>query len=348
MSKNQKTKLLLVLFVMSSVAFTCEEKQEKSLSDNLLEVTGYTLINTAGRCGISSKDNANYFTKGTVVSGTSTIVDRIDTQLPEAGTLEIYYPRGTSTSLPVIVLFPGGNVNSSFYSRYAARIAADGYAVYIPNRCTIFFGQYFLKVSSAAGNEVYALSNTQNADASSPLFGRLNPERMGYLGHSLGGVTSIYALNGICQFPFCDTGSAFLSQVKVAAVYGAGLTTQLDASKIRLDASGKATPVAYLQGSLDTAFPPKDGQTSYDNYKSTKYLIAIEGANHYNITDVASPTGANLERNTSLLTQDEGLNRISQVTILLLNGHLKSNATDLAKIQANNTGITGITVTSSP
>lgn len=339
---------MLGAVVIAAFFGNCSEKKEKSLVNQLLDVSGYTLMNTTSRCQISSKDNANYFSSGTAPTGTTIIVDRTNANLSNAGSVEIYYPRGTTIGLPIVVLFPGGNVHGSFYSRYASQIAAAGYVVYVPNRCTIFFTQWFLKPSSAAGNEVYVLAKSQNSDSTSPLFGRLDTEKMGYLGHSLGGVTALYALNGICQFPFCDSGSAYLSQVKVAVLYGAGLTDQLDSSKILLDSSGKATPVGYLQGSLDSAFPPKDGQTSYANYKSSKYLVAFEGANHYNITDVNAPFGANPEKNTSALSQDAGITSIAQITVLFLNGYLKASQADLIKLITNVTGVSGVTVTSSP
>ncbi len=338
----------LAFIILSLIVTVCSQKKEKTLADNLLDTAGYTLMNTTSKCAISSSDNSNYFLSGTTISGTSSIVDRIIKDLPSAGPVEIYYPRGTSTGLPVVVLFQGGNVHSSFYSRYAARIAADGYVVYVPNRCTIFFTQFFLKVSSAAGNEVLTLAKSQNSDSTSELRGRLDTEKMGYLGHSLGGVTALFVLNDICQFPFCDPGTSFLSQVKVAVVYGAGLTNQLDPNKIKLDSAGKATPVAILQGSVDSAFPPKDGQLSYDNYKSTKYLVSVEGANHYSITDVSAPFGSAAEKTNSTISQDAGISRISQVSILFLNGYLKANQADLTKVQTNATGITGITVTASP
>ena len=342
-----KTKRKLGVIFILTLLVTCSEKKDKELPEYLLETTAYTLANTVSRCSISSQNNSGYFQKNTIPSGAFLTVDRIDAELPQAGSVEIYYPKGTTTNLPLVVLFPGGNVNNSFYSKYAARIAADGYVVYVPNRCTIFFTQYFLKVSSAAGNEVYAFAKTQNTDSTSALFGRLNPEKIGYIGHSLGGVTALYALNGICQFPFCDTGSSYLSQVKVAVLYGAGLTNQLDTSKIKLDDAGKAIPVAFVQGSFDTAFPEKDGRSSYDNYKSIKYFILLDGANHYSLTDVTNPYGSNLEKGTSLLTQSEGIERISAVTLIMLNGYLKSSQTDINKLTTNATGITGITVNSS-
>ncbi len=325
----------------------CQKKEEQSLGDLLLNISALGFLSTANKCTISSADNTNFFVSGTTPTGGSSIVDRLDAKLPEAGTVEVYYPRGTSTNLPVVVLFQGGNVHSSFYSRYAARFASDGYVVYVANRCTTFFTQFFLKVSSALSNEVYAFSRTQNGTASSPLAGRINSELIGTIGHSLGGVTSLYANNGICQFPFCDPGSAFLSQVKVAVLYGAGLTNQLDPNRIRVDSNGKAIPVGFIQGSLDGAFPPRDGQSSYDNYKSPKFLLSLDGANHYSLTDVSAPTGANLERTASTLTQEQGIDRVSSATLLLLNAYLKNSTADLNRLQNNTSAITGLTIVSS-
>lgn len=344
---HQILKSRYFLFLPFLLLMNCQKKEGQSLNDLLLNSASIGFLSTANKCTISSSDNANFFVSGSIPSGGSSVVDRIDANLPEAGNVEIYYPRGTSTGLPVVVVFQGGNVHSSFYSKFAARVASSGYVVYVANRCTTFFTQFFLKVSSALANEVYAFSRIQNATASSPLAGRINSELIGTVGHSLGGVTSLYAINGICQFPFCDPGSSFLSQVKVAVMYGAGLTNQLNPNLIRVDANGKTIPVGYIQGSLDGAFPPKDSQSSYDNYKSPKFLLSLEGANHYSITDVSAPTGANAERNLSTLTQDQGIDRISSATLLLLNGYLKSGTIELGQLQNNTTGITGLTVVSS-
>lgn len=346
----QRILLLVFLPILFFSLTNCQKKKEKTILDNLAEVSLITLATTNSRCGISSASNSNYFTKDSVVNflSTSVNVDRIDTTLPEAGSVEVYYPKDNRTNLPVIAIHQGGNVHSSFYSRIASNIASQGYVVYVANRCTTFFTQFFIKVSSAFSNEVYALAKRQNSDTSSPLFGRIDPEKLGFSGHSLGGVVALYALNGICQFPFCDNGSSRLSQTKVVVLYGSGLNQgQLDPSKIVLDSNGKAVPVAFIQGSLDGAYKPAEGQAAYANYKSSKILISLEGANHYSITDVSAPFGANAESNLSTVTQNDGLQRISELHVLLFNSFLKENKVDLNKLSGNSTGIQGVSVTSS-
>ncbi|GBF50946.1 hypothetical protein LPTSP4_24770 [Leptospira ryugenii] len=340
---------LVSVFSLIIISFfvQCKEKEEKSFNDVLLESIGLSFASSTGRCAINSSNNASYFSKGTSPAGSLVVVDRIDARLPTAGSVEIYYPKTGTGPFPIITLFPGGNVHGSFYSRYAARIAADGYVVWIPSQCVPFFTQYFLKPSSAAGNEVLAYAKQLQTDSTSALFGKLNTDSMAYLGHSLGGVTAIYALNGICQVPFCDPGTSFLSEVKVALVYGAGLTNTLDPNQIRLNSAGKATPLVFLQGALDTAFPPQNALSSYENYKSIKYLANIDGMNHYGITDVNNPFGANAERTQSTLSQEESITRLANLSILFLNAYLKSNTADLTKVNGNTTGITGVTISNS-
>ncbi len=322
----------------------CQEKKEESLIDTFSKISLVSLATSSSKCQISSANNTDYFVSGSIPDGGSISVERILSQSGNTN-LEIYYPTGVSTSLPIIVLFQGGNVHSSFYSKYAARIASSGYVVYVGNRCDVFIVQYFLYPASSLGNKALTLAKSQNTDSTSPLFGRLDTTKVGFLGHSLGGVVGLYAINNICDFPFCSSDYSFLSEVKGGVFYGSGLGGSFSKSKFYVGSSGKGIPTGYIQGSNDGANKPATGLASYTNAIPTKVYFSVEGANHYGITDVNNPFGANTETLTGTLTQVSSISKIAESSLIFLDAYIKSNSTALNKIINSNTGITNVTVT---
>ncbi len=319
--------IYLSFFLFSLNSFiSCSQKKEENLIDTLIKFSLFSAISTSGQCQITSANNGNYFSSGTVPFGGSTAVERISFQ---SGTnlIDVYYPQNNSTSLPLLVLFQGGNVHSSFYSNYAARLASEGYVVYVGNRCDLFIVQFFLYPPASLGNIVLAEAKTQNANPSSPLYSRLDTEKIGLLGHSLGGVVGLYAMNSICEFPFCGNDYKFLSQIKAGVFYGTGLGGNFNKSKFYVGANGKGLPTGYIQGSKDGANKPDVGLASYQNAIPTKVYFSVEGANHYGITDSNNPFGAKAETSDASLTQAQQIEKIAQSSILFLNTYLKGTVT---------------------
>ena len=322
----------------------CQQKKEESLIDTFSKVSLVSLASSSSKCQISSVSNTDYFVSGSTPDGASTAVERISSQSGNTS-IEIYYPTGSSVSLPILVLFQGGNVHSSFYSKYAARLASSGYVVYAGNRCDIFIVQYFLYPAVSLGNKVLALAKTQNTDSSSPLFGRIDTSKIGFLGHSLGGVVGLYAMNKICEFPFCNSDYAFLSEVKAGVFYGSGLGGSFSQSKFYTGSNGKGIPTGYIQGSVDGANKPATGLASYTNAIPTKVYFAVDGTNHYGITDVNNPFGANTESSTGTLSQANAISKIAESSLIFLDAYIKSDSTALNKIINSSSGITNVTIT---
>jgi hypothetical protein len=327
------------LSILILLLFNCQKEKEETLQEKLTKISFLSLASTAGRCDINSTNNPSYFTSNTTPSGGATNVARISTTSNNQY-YDIYYPT-TGTSLPIIVLYQGGNVHSSFYSKYAARVASAGYAVYVGNRCTTFITQFFIYPPASLGNKSLALAKSQNSDSSSPLFGKLETTKVGFLGHSLGGVVGIFSMNNICEFPFCDSEYNFVNEVKGGIFYGTGLNSNFSNSRFAKNPStGKGYPLGYIQGSNDGANKPTTGRASYDNSIPIKVYYELDGANHYGITDVNNPFGANTESQTSTLSQDDSISKIALASIKFLDTFVKENTT----ITNGNSGITGVTV----
>ena len=329
-----KFKILLVLLL---TILNCQKKQkEESIIDTFTNVSFLSLAATRSRCEISSSNNLAFFSSGSTPEGGSSPVTRISVTKNNQY-FDVYFPTNSS-NLPVIVLFQGGNVHSSFYSKYAARIASSGYAVYVGNRCTTFIVQYFIYPPASLGNKALALAKEQNIDSSSALLGKLDTTKVGFLGHSLGGVVAIYAMNNICEFPFCDSEYSFMSEVKGGIFYGSGLGSNFNKSRYFVNqTTGKGIPVGYIQGTLDGANKPATGRASYENSIATKVYFSADGMNHYGITDSNNPFGANPETNSPTIAQSDSISKLSQSTILFLDAFLKSGS-----ISNGNSGISGV------
>ncbi|MDX1957886.1 MAG: hypothetical protein SFU98_04895 [Leptospiraceae bacterium] len=338
-----KLLLLTLIFVFSN----CTKEKDKSLIQQLTEFSVLSVASSSSKCSINSSNNSNYFQAKTTPQGGNTIVNRLNAKI-SSDDVEVYYPESTSKDLPVVVLYQGGNVHASFYSKFAARIASSNYAVYVVNRCSVFIIQYFLYPSSSLSNEIYELAKKQNTDTTSVLLGRLNPERIGIIGHSLGGVIGQFSMNGICEVPFCNGSVSRLSQEKVGIFYGSGLGESFNKSRYYVDSTGKGIPTAYIQGSRDSAYVPDTAEKNYANSISPKYLVTVEGTNHYGINDGDNPFGANQESNRNTIEQTLGIERISLISIEFLNAYTKLDANSIVKINSNTLGITGVSSKSSP
>lgn len=337
-------KILLVLF--SFILLDC---QKKSKSDSPLELviksTALVAASTSYRCQINAANNSEYFVPNSIPSGGSASVGRIQAFFGNVA-FDIYYPQDSSTSLPILVLFQGGNVHSSFYSKYAARIASSGYVVFVANRCDLFIVEYFLYSPASLTNKVMSIAEVQNSLTGSLLYQKMNLDSVGLLGHSLGGVVGLFAMNNICEFPFCDAGYSFVSKVKAGIFYGSGLGANFDSNRFYKTSSGKGIPTGYIQGTLDGANSPTSGLGSYNSAIATKAYFTVQGANHYSITDVSNPFGAKVDPNIATLSQTDGIAKIAETSIIFLDAYLKGSNTHLLKITSDNLGISGVSATS--
>jgi len=84
---------------------------------------------------------------------------------------------------------------------------------------------------------------------------------------------------------------------------------------------------------------------SYTNAIATKAYFSVDGSNHYGITDVNNPYGANVESSTGTLSQTNAISKIAESSLIFLDAYVKSDTTALNKIINSTSGITNVTVT---
>jgi dienelactone hydrolase len=112
-------------------------------------------------------------------------------------------------------------------------------------------------------SEVLRLS----ADPGDPLYGAVDPDRLGAAGHSLGGSTALaLAGNTCCHDP----------RIKAAVVLAGGelLAGAGDFwTRIR-------TPVLYVHGDADPTVGYRFGQAAYDHTPPPRFLLTIIGGDH--------------------------------------------------------------------
>ena len=241
---------------------------------------------------------------------------------PNDDPADIYYPDQSDVkngidNFPFALLLQGANVDKSFYSEFARVVAGFGFIVVVPNHKSNMILTKGLYAEESEVNEVLAFMESENARANSPLFQKIDANTMVLLGHSYGGVASLYAIQGSCQFPFC-IGFSYSrpDALKGGAFYGTNLKGPIGPIP-SLDNRGLA--VCLIQGSRDGLATPAETKETYNNIKDEpKAYITIQGANHYGITDVDNPPGAKPDENEPLISQQESIETIGIEAALFL------------------------------
>jgi len=244
----------------------------------------------------------------------------------------VYFPTGVTGELPVALLLQGAKVNRNFYSQYAATVASYGFIVVTPNhrRLNFFDTNYYTSTSQIG--ETLSWMATENASATSPLQGHIDTDAMVLLGHSFGGATGLSIAEGKCSIPFCTTLSFSLpAAVKAGSFYGTN-----NAILGLYPAINNKIPIQLVQGQSDGMAEPAQAESTYGVIKNgAKQIVRITGANHYGITDVQSPAGAEAEVNTQSLTQAQSIEEAGRWAALWLRAQLGDAA---AATYVNSTG----------
>lgn len=106
-----------------------------------------------------------------------------------------------------------------------------------------------------------------NADPTSPLHGRVDPDRIGAAGHSAGGATVLALAGNTCCYD---------KRVKAAVVLASG-EVQFGSgefwARIR-------TPMLYVHGDADQTILYRYGQQAYDDTPPPRFLVTIKGGSH--------------------------------------------------------------------
>ena len=88
--------------------------------------------------------------------------------------------------------------------------------------------------------------------------------------------------------------------------------------------------MALIQGDIDGVALRDRAQSTFDRIQTPpKALISVKGANHFGITDVNHPTGANPDRNTPTLDRAVGIETIARWSALFLRANMLEDSAGL-------------------
>ena len=259
---------------------------------------------------------------------------------------DVYYPIPRNgwnwmyvDEFPLVLMSQGAKVDKEYYSTLASNVAAQGFVVVVPNQTNTQFGGLLRYAEMTTIYEVLDHMRNERADSSSPVYGMVDTNRLGLMGHSFGGASTIFATANQCVPPFCDAKVGFTRPPELQAT----VLTSSNAGTVDVDTTG--IPVAILSGTLEV------GRTNqlitYGNLEAPKALFSIEGANHYGMCDADVPPGASAKEGEP----DQALpNAVSAARYgfwagLFLRAHIHNDKRAAARIYGK-IGMTGVTVES--
>ncbi|MGI2906198.1 alpha/beta hydrolase family protein [Tolypothrix sp. VBCCA 56010] len=236
---------------------------------------------------------------------------------------DIYFPnpkdlRTGKYSFPVALFLQGALVDKSNYSNYASIVASYGFIVVVPNNERLLgqFGKALAPQTSQI-NAVLTQMLAENSNPNSPVSGVINTQKLGLLGHSLGGFVGLSAIANLCLVNAGCQGSFERPKELIAGAFFGTSLRDINDEFIPINNSG--IPIALLQGTLDGRALPFRAQATYDNIKDApKALISIIGANHFGITNTNNPLGAVPDPNNPTIEQNVAVETIARWSGLFL------------------------------
>ena len=208
---------------------------------------------------------------------------------------DFYLPDGPGPH-PVLVFHQGARVDKSHYSSFARQVAAAGVIVAIPNHRSLFGANY---------SEQKVLNNTwehlleQNDDPDSSVFGLVDRHSLFAMGHSFGGVSAYGAAQDRCLPPVCFGGPEPPDSLLGVLLWGSFYSGDV----------ANVVPMMHLQGSIDNL---AEARRSFERIQnSPKFLVVVDGANHYGITNVNNPDGAKADEAEPTVDQAVSISAIA-------------------------------------
>ena len=249
---------------------------------------------------------------------------------------DIYYPKPSSLnsgkySFPIILLLQGALVDKSFYSDYASLVARYGFVVVVPNHfrpspVNPNSPPILLSETSqiAAVLEQMAIENTK---PTSPIASVVDTQRLGLLGHSFGGAVGLSAIANQClrELLLCREPFTRPKELLAGAFFGANLRNPTTNEFVPIPNDNIA--VALIQGELDGVALPERAKRTFDQIQTPpKAVIALQGANHFTITNVNNPPGAQPDNNNPTLDRVVGIETIARWSGLFLRANMLEDA----------------------
>ncbi len=245
---------------------------------------------------------------------------------------DIYYPKPSDLnsgnySFPIALLLQGALVDKSFYSDYASLVARYGFVVVVPNhfRPSPINPTSPPSLLSETSQIAAVLSQMaiENTNPTSPIASVVDTQRLGLLGHSFGGAVGLSAIANKCltELFLCREPFSRPKELLAGAFFGANLRNPIANEFVPITNDGIA--VALIQGDIDGVALIERAQSTFDKIQTPpKALIAVRGANHFGITDVNNPAGANPDRNTATLDRAVGIETIARWSALFLRANM--------------------------
>ena len=243
---------------------------------------------------------------------------------------DLYYPLDAKSRLATAIFMVGANVDKSYYSLFAAKLAKHGFLVAVPNHNK-------RKNSNMPRQEVFNLTfkfiKEKSLDKNHPLYDRVDTKNLAVLGHSLGGIAGLAILDNKCKIPTCWRSYKAPAAIKAAMVYGTNTKTPAIGSFFEV--MNEKIPILFIQGSQDSKAKLSDTIMTFQQYTQNEKdaLLAIKGANHFSINDVQNPKGPRSGDKSKITLSNRESIKISAIwTAYFLKAHMQGDEKALAFI----------------
>lgn len=241
---------------------------------------------------------------------------------------DIYFPvtDNKNDTFPVVLMLQGALVDKKEYSNFATVVASYGFVVIIPNHLRKVnrpSGEFTgLLVDAELIPDVLAFIKQENKNSKSPIYSKVDPEKLGLLGHSHGGLVGMTAIKGICFFPACTTSFKRPDELKAGIFYGAHLMNPK--TGIVPPINNQGIPLGLIGGNKESVATLDEVKGTYSKIQDDpKIFVEVDGANHYGITNQNNP-----ERDSSLptLAQPTAIETIGRWSSLFLRAHILNDS----------------------
>lgn len=249
------------------------------------------------------------------------IAEAVDVEVNGDAT-DFYFP--TSGTHPVALMLQGAKTDKSYYAGFARELARYGFVVAVPNHTSVPWLVGLTPIQNQI-NRMVDFMNDSGDRGSLPCGDRIDPSKMGVLGHSYGGQAVAQAVSNKCGMPTCIGFRYRLpSQVKAGVLYGVNLKNPLFGNYPTLK---NVVPVQFLQGSLDGKADASGAYKTWEKVQNPpKAFVELDGANHYGICDEDDPSGADADPNTPTLDQEIGVETNARWAGAFLRAHVLADA----------------------
>jgi len=178
---------------------------------------------------------------------------------------------------PLLLLAHGFGGLPEKFDAFARTVASAGYLVAAP--------AFPLTNENAPGGHEQGLSDFRNqpgdvsfvlteilkanADPADPLYGRIDPQKIALLGHSLGGLTGLAATRKEC-----------CRDTRIKAVVSVAPLVALFLDQFGPDPIADGPPMLIIHGEADTTVPFQSSVDLYSQVDPPKVLIGLAGVGH--------------------------------------------------------------------